>query len=154
MICVDRFKRFSKWQHFKMGEPLWSLLKFLWSKHVTVKEFTEIKRLLLHVTVKPTTTDDGSLKRLSWHERRMLLWLVSKNATLTCHWKGYSDLSLKRLLLHDTTKATMMDDGSLKRLRWWISEKAKVTWTEKATLTFTKKATMTSDGSLRRLPWL
>jgi hypothetical protein len=98
------------------------------------------------LTIKPTTTDDRSLKRLSWCEQRRLIWLVTENATLTCHWTDYSDLSLKRLhwrelkrlLWRVTEKATMTGDGSLKRL-WWHALK-RLLWY------FTKKTMMMGDG--------
>jgi hypothetical protein len=47
------------------GRTVKEFTQFLRSKHVTIKEFTEIKRLLLCVTFKPMMTDDGSPIRLS-----------------------------------------------------------------------------------------
>jgi hypothetical protein len=40
-------------------------------------------------------------------------------ATMTGHWKDYSDMSLKRLRWSVTENATMTGDGWLKRL-WWL----------------------------------
>jgi hypothetical protein len=67
-----------------------------------------------------------SLKRLP------LTW--TKKPNLTCHWKGYTDVSLKRLWWqvthhwkgyddgwHIAEKATMMGDITLKRLWWWVT---------------------------------
>jgi hypothetical protein len=49
-----------------------------------------------------------------------LRWWVTENATLTGHWKGYDDMSLKRLRWCVTEKTTMTNDRWLKRLRWWV----------------------------------
>jgi hypothetical protein len=37
-------------------------------------------------------------------------WSVTEKATSTCHWKGYPDVQLKRLIWHVT-----------KKLRWWVT---------------------------------
>jgi hypothetical protein len=78
---------------------------------------------------------------LKWQVTKRLLWCVTENATLICHLKGHDD-------------------------RGWITEKASLTWTENATLTWnldgwwiTKKATLMchwkdyDDVSLKMLRW-
>jgi hypothetical protein len=77
---------------------------------------------------------------------RSLLWHVIEMTTLTFHWKGYADVSLKRLLWRVNEKATKMGHMSLKRLLCHVIEKTMMMGkrslkrlfscvTEKATLT-------------------
>jgi hypothetical protein len=80
-------------------------------------------------------TSDESLKRLRWSVAGQ--WKCYLDMWL----KLYSDGWLKRLPWRLTEKATLMTDGSLKRLLkmllWCVTE----------------KATVASDGSLKRLRW-
>jgi hypothetical protein len=46
---------------------------------------------------------------------------------VTVHWKGYLDVSLRRLLCIASDHWKGYSDVSLKRLKWWVTEKAKLT---------------------------
>jgi hypothetical protein len=81
-----------------------------------------------------------------------------------CHWKCYSDMSLKRLPQHVTKKATPIRLLKGYGDKWTVTEKATLTCHWKSTLLcpwkgygdewqVTEKSTVMSDRSLKSLRW-
>jgi hypothetical protein len=80
---------------------------FEWHKWATRHEVVTTHRYFKSIVhniakfEKSTMTGDISLKSVLWHVPEKATMTLTKNPTLTCHWKGYDDG------LHITKKATL-----------------------------------------------